>query len=76
MSAELIGILGVGAALGGLILTLGGWLRGDIRDLRGDIRELRQETQVLGGRVARLEGLFESPGLSRPVESVEPAAGD
>lgn len=63
MSAELIGILGVGAALlvglGGLILTIGGWLRGDIRGLRSEL-------QALGNRVARLEGLIEGSGLFRP----------
>lgn len=63
MSAELIGILGVGAALlvglGGLILTIGGWLR-------GDIRALRSELQALGKRVARLEDLIEGSGLFRP----------
>ncbi len=72
MSAELIGILGVGVALlvglGGLILTIGGWLR-------GDIRALRSETQALGERVARLEGLIEGSGLFRPAEASE-TAGD
>lgn len=70
MSAELIGILSVGAALlvglGGLILTIGGWLR-------GDIRALRTELQGLGERVARLEGLIEGSGLFRPAEPSESA---
>ena len=73
MSPELIGILSVGAALlvglGGLILTTGGWLRGDLRALRG-------ETQALGERVARLEGLIEGAGLFRPAAATEPATGD
>ena len=72
MSAELIGILAVGAALlvglGGLILTIGGWLC-------GDIRALRTELQALGARVARLEGLIEGSGLFRPAEP-SGAAGD
>lgn len=72
MSAELIGILSVGAALlvglGGLILTIGGWLR-------GDIRALRTELQGLGERVARLGGLIEGSGLFRPAAPSE-AAGD
>ena len=33
MSAELIGILSVGVALGGLMLWMGGWLRGVDRRL-------------------------------------------
>ena len=72
MSAELIGILGVGAALlvglGGLILTIGGWLR-------GDLRALRPELHALCERVARLEGLIEGSGLFRPAEPTE-SAGD
>lgn len=72
MSAELIGILGVSAlllvGLGGLILTIGGWLR-------GDIRSLRTELQALGERVARLEGLIEGSGLFRPAEPTETAGG-
>ena len=88
VSAELIGILGVGVALlvglGGLILTIAGWLRGDIRAVR---TELRTETQALGARmagleqrvagleqrVARIEGLLE--GVFRPAEAPEPAGG-
>ena len=66
MSPELIAILAVGVALGGVMLTttrnlrtemngLGAEVRGlgtDVRGLRGDIRDLR-------ARMARLEGLFE-----------------
>lgn len=33
MSAEVIGILSVGVAIGGLILWMGGWLRGVDRRL-------------------------------------------
>ena len=65
MSAELIGILGVGAALGALILTLGTWLR-------SDVQILGKRVQELGDRVARIEGILESSGLFRPVE----ASGD
>ena len=79
MSAELIGIVGVGAALlvglGGLILAIAGWLRSDIRALR---TELCTQTQSLGARVAgleqrvaRIEGLLE--GVFRPAEVPEPA---
>ena len=54
MSAELIGILAVGIALSGIILTaslwIGGWLRGVDR------------------RLARLEGLIEGSGLFRATE--------
>ncbi len=62
MSQELIGILAVGAALAGLILTavlwIGGWLRGMDR------------------RLARLEGLIEGAALFRPAESPAASAGD
>ena len=79
MSAELIGTLSVGAALGGLVLAL--QARTDKRldalgaELRGDIRALRSELRALGERVARLEGLIEGSGLFRPVEPAA-AAGD
>ena len=68
MSAELIGILAVGVALlvglGGLILTITGWLRGDIRALEQRVAGLEQ-------RVARMEGLIER--VFRPSEAAEPA---
>ena len=60
MSQELIGILGVGAALAGLILTASLWLGGWLRDA--------------DRRLARLEGLIEGSGLFRPHESA--AQGD
>lgn len=60
VSPEPNGILGAGVALlvglGGLILTIGGWLRADTRALHGEL-------QVVGKRVARLEGLIEGSGL-------------
>lgn len=79
MSAELIGIPGVGVALmvglGGLILTISGWLRGDIRELTGRVAALERGVGGLAQRVAHIEGLFEGAGLSR---AGEPAgvAGD
>ena len=71
MSPELIGILSVGAALGGLVFTLGGLMltlqsRTDKR-LDGFQGELRQLTK----RVTRLEGLFERSRLFRRPESFE-----
>ncbi len=82
MSAELIGILSVGAALGGLVLALGGLMltlqsRTDKRldGFEGVLHGLRAELRAMGERVARLEGLIEGSGLFRPVESSE-AAGD
>ena len=75
MSAELIGILGVGVALmvglGGLILTISGWLRGDIRELAGRVAALERGVGGLEQRVARIEGLFEGAGLSRAGEPAE-----
>ena len=61
MSAELIGILGVGVALAGLILTAALWIGGWLRDV--------------DGRLARLEGLIEGSGLFR-VAAVPEASGD
>ena len=89
VSAELIGILGVGAALGGLVLTLGGLMislqsrtdkRLDPFDKRLDafadeLSGLRGELRALGERLARLEGLIEGSGLFRPLEPSE-ATGD
>ena len=79
MSAELIGILGVGAALmvglGGLILTISAWLRGDIRELAARVAAVERGVGGLEQRVARIEGLFEGAGLSRAGEPAE-VAGD
>lgn len=69
MSAELVAILAVGVALGGVLLT----------SLRGVSDRLGKVEDRLGGveqRVARLEGLFEGSGLFRPAEAAESAAGD
>ena len=72
MSAELIGILAVGATLlvglGSLILILGSWVR-------GDIRELALRVAALERGQARLEGLIEGSGLFRTAEASE-SAGD
>ena len=51
MSPELIGILAVGVALAGLIVTAVLWISGWLRDV--------------DWRLARLEGLIEGYGLSR-----------
>lgn len=67
VSAELIGILGVGAALAGLILTAALWMGGWLRALDGRVGKVEQ-------RIARLEGLIEGSGLFRPAESA--AQGD
>lgn len=78
----LIGIFGVGAALGGLVLTLGGLMlslqsRTDKRldAFGGELSGLRSELRALGERVARLEGLIKGSGLFRPFEPSE-ATGD
>ena len=68
MSAELIAILAVGVALGGLLTSLRG-----ISDRLGKVEER------FGGveqRVVRLEGLLEGSGLFCPVEAPESGAGD
>lgn len=61
MSPELIGILGVGAALAGLIVTAVLWIGGWLRDVNR--------------RLARLVGLIEGSGLFRPREPSEAAGG-
>lgn len=79
MSAELIGILGVGVALmaglGGLILTISGGLRGDIRELAERVAALERGVGGLEQRVARIEGLFEGAVLSRAGEPAGIAGG-
>lgn len=62
MSAELIGILSIGAAVGGLVLQLQS--RTDKRrdGLEGELRQL-------GERMARLEGLIKGSGLFRPAHA-------
>ena len=67
MSAELIGILSVGVALGGLLLAL--WSRTDKR-----LDTLENELRRQGERVARIEGLIEGAGLFRQADV--PAHGD
>lgn len=61
VSAELMGILGVGAALAGLILTASLWIGGWLPDVDRSL--------------AHLEGLIEGAGLFRPSEAAE-LAGD
>ena len=82
MSAELIGILSVGVALGGLLIALQARtdkrLDGFEKRLDGfgqELAGLRVELRALGERVARLEGLIEGSGLFRRAERTE-ATGD
>ena len=71
----MIGVLSVGAALGGLVLGLAGLML--TLQSRTDKRldALGVELRALGERVARLEGLIEGSGLFRPAEVPE-AVGD
>ena len=71
MSPELIGILGVGVALGGLGLKLQS--RTDAR-----LAEMGGELRTLAGRVARIKGLIEGAGLFRQARIADAAgaAGD
>ena len=68
MSVELIGILSVGAALGGLVLALQARTDKRLDVLGGELRRL-------GERVARLERLIEASGRLRPPETSEAAGG-
>lgn len=73
MSAEVIGILSVGVALGGLVLILQSRTDGRLDALQAELRRL-------GERVARLDGLMEGSGLFRPADAPAPgpvpASGD
>ena len=79
MSAELIGILSVGAALGGLVLALQSRtdkrLDGFEKRFGEGLAGLRGELRALGERSARLEGLIKGSGLFRPAQPSE-VAGD
>ena len=66
MSAELIGIIAVGAALVGVQVTVSLWIVSWLRALDRRISHVEQ-------RMARLEGLIEGAGLFRPAEALEPA---
>ena len=83
MSLELIGILAVGVALAGLVLTVGGMAVATLRALRDEVRsELRElgtrvgtlDTRLgaLAQRMARLQGLLEGAGLYRPTAVLKP----
>lgn len=64
MSAELTGILSVGAALGGLVLALQARTDKRLDAFGTELRVLGERFGGLEQRVARLEGLIE--GLFRP----------
>ena len=73
-SPELIGILGVGAALGGLMLML--QVRTDKRldARRAELRWLAERVGAVERGQARIEGLLEGAGRFRPHERA--AQGD
>ena len=77
MSLELIGILAVGAALAGLVLTVGRMAIPAIRVLSARLEGLEARMGALEQRPARLEGLIEGSGLFRSlaVSAEAPAAG-
>ena len=62
MSAELIGILSVGAALAGQMLAMFGWLTMRINAIETRLGRIEE-------RVARIEGLIEGAALFRPSDA-------
>ena len=59
MSAELIGILGVGATLLGAAIALAGLVLIQSRAIRSELRDAARERAGLRDRLARLEGLLD-----------------
>lgn len=59
MTPGLIGIITVGVALAGLIISGQRSLRADLSELRKEVNELRKEVNGLRERMAHLEGLLE-----------------
>ena len=70
ISAELIGILAVGVALGGLMLNGLSVVDKRLDGLEGELRRL-------GVRVAHIEGMIEGAALFRPTATPAPdSTGD
>ena len=59
MTPGLIGILAVGAAVIGLMLTFRRDARADLAEVRSDLADLRNDVQALTERMSRLEGVIE-----------------
>lgn len=66
MSAELAGIIAVGAALVGVQVTVALWIVSWLRAIDARVSHVGQS-------MARLEGLIEGAGLFRPAEVLDPA---
>ena len=58
MSAELIGILGVGVAIMGGMLTMHRTLHSDITEMRGDIGNLKELMATVEGQLGILVKVF------------------
>ena len=72
MSAELIGILGVGATLLGAAIALAGLVLIQSRAIRSELRDAARERAGLRDRLSHLEGLLEGL-LRRDIPALEPA---
>ena len=76
MSAELIAIVSVGAALfvglGGLILTMGQWLRSDLRDLAGSVSALETRMSAVEQRLAQVVGVLQGVGIWPGAQGEQP----
>lgn len=57
--AVIVTVLGTGAALGALMLSIVGEVRVDVREVRGDVHELRRDVGELRERMGRVESKIE-----------------
>lgn len=76
MSINLIGILSVGVALGGLVLRLQFRTDKRVDALRADLRRLAERVGALERGQARIEGLVVGLGLSGGVPAGAAAGAD
>ena len=69
VSAELSGLLSVGAALAGQMLAMFGWLSMRLNAIETRLGQLEERVGRIEEWVARIEGLIEGAGLFRPLDT-------